>query len=627
MSPTIEILQRFVELMTSGWVLMVLLGAALAVLASRTRHRLGWLVLVPALLAGAYKIHQQAAVFDDAFVTFRYIDNWVRGLGPVFNPGEYVEGYSNPLWLLLVMVGHLVTSLEIPLVALILNVLSYLAVVGLAVYAGRTHGGHPTLPVAAALLAVQQSVTAYATTGMETLFGAALVLGAFTQMRTDRRRGWALAGVLLALAVVHRMDHALFWGAGLLAAVSTLRGSDRNEAVRRVGLYVLPVLLVVLHLGLKQWFYGDILPNTYYAKATDQWRVDQGWAYLLTFTMSSYLWLLLPLVGLWVAKGARESEPARVFVAVAAVLWPVYILKVGGDFMFSRFCLPIFPVLVVAAEAGVTTVAEPRRWLAWAALGGSLWGLPFIPERGLHHWGQADENSTYQLIGLSPVQVRHPSWNEGVFFRKVLYDRGITVHMGSCCIGMVGYYSRQPLMDFHGLTDEATAKQELRRRGLPGHEKRASKTDIRARGVKLARWEKKDPAQFQGVSRLKFPADSGVRPRAYSLVIWDQPTVDVLREKVPELRFRDFPKWLDRYIADMRKGRKKRKEVEEDMKWFRAYYFDHNDDRQRRKKILRWLREQKEKEAEKGKKERKQPDDEKKVAPTEKKAPKERKKP
>ncbi|TFH26216.1 MAG: hypothetical protein E4H00_10905, partial [Myxococcales bacterium] len=38
---------------------------------------------------------------DDAFISFRYVDNWVRGHGLVFNPGERVMGYSNFLWVVL----------------------------------------------------------------------------------------------------------------------------------------------------------------------------------------------------------------------------------------------------------------------------------------------------------------------------------------------------------------------------------------------------------------------------------------------------------------------------------------------------------------------------------------------
>ena len=38
---------------------------------------------------------------DDAFITFRYARNLADGMGPVFNPGEAVEGYTSFLWMLI----------------------------------------------------------------------------------------------------------------------------------------------------------------------------------------------------------------------------------------------------------------------------------------------------------------------------------------------------------------------------------------------------------------------------------------------------------------------------------------------------------------------------------------------
>jgi len=49
---------------------------------------------------------------DDAYISFRYAHNLASGQGLVFNPGEYVEGYTNLLWTLLMVVPEL---LNIPL--------------------------------------------------------------------------------------------------------------------------------------------------------------------------------------------------------------------------------------------------------------------------------------------------------------------------------------------------------------------------------------------------------------------------------------------------------------------------------------------------------------------------------
>ena len=59
------------------------------------------------LLAGCLLVVQYAWLLDDAFVYFRYVDNLLfLGLGLVYNAGEYVEGYSSPLWILLLIAAR-----------------------------------------------------------------------------------------------------------------------------------------------------------------------------------------------------------------------------------------------------------------------------------------------------------------------------------------------------------------------------------------------------------------------------------------------------------------------------------------------------------------------------------------
>lgn len=71
------------------WVVVLAVAVSLGVLAVRVGwyHRAG---LVPGL------------VVDDAYISFRFARNLVRGEGLVFNPGERVEGYTNFLWTALV---------------------------------------------------------------------------------------------------------------------------------------------------------------------------------------------------------------------------------------------------------------------------------------------------------------------------------------------------------------------------------------------------------------------------------------------------------------------------------------------------------------------------------------------
>ncbi|HET9915037.1 MAG TPA: hypothetical protein VFQ13_24315, partial [Anaerolineales bacterium] len=46
-------------------------------------------------------------LFDDAMISMRYAYNLAHGLGLVWNAGEYVEGFTNPLWVGYMALFHL----------------------------------------------------------------------------------------------------------------------------------------------------------------------------------------------------------------------------------------------------------------------------------------------------------------------------------------------------------------------------------------------------------------------------------------------------------------------------------------------------------------------------------------
>ena len=55
-----------------------------------------------AILAyGLYRAIDLRWICDDAFITMRYVKNFVDGNGLVYNIGERMEGYTHFLWLML----------------------------------------------------------------------------------------------------------------------------------------------------------------------------------------------------------------------------------------------------------------------------------------------------------------------------------------------------------------------------------------------------------------------------------------------------------------------------------------------------------------------------------------------
>ena len=158
---------------------------------------------------------------------------------------------------------------------------------------------------------------------------------------------WAAAG-LTAAATLARPE-------GLL--VLLVLGSHQLLRARRgEGRSWLPWLLVgggpyALLLGFRRWYYGDWLPNTYYAKNRGRLgpNTTRGLDYLRDYA-ADHEGLLL-LVGLAIFALLRRPAEMRL-VAVGWLLFWLAVAWLGGDglpmYRFALASLPLFAALAAA---------------------------------------------------------------------------------------------------------------------------------------------------------------------------------------------------------------------------------------------------------------------------------------
>lgn len=566
-------------------------------------------LLAPAMLAaslviGYRMVFDQLALFDDAYISFRYARNFALGHGLVWNVGERVEGYTNFLWTLAIGLVVRITSIEAPLVGLWGSIAVFggclIAALGLGrdLAIGTARGAAPHspaplhVPVAVLLLATSPLFTAYGSTGMETGACALLLLaGTRFMVREPSPRNLALAGSILIALAATRLDCGLFYaagsgvvGAGLLRTLRAARQAGEPlpwRAALRSGLaWAAPFSALVLLLLWKLAWYGDVLPNTFYAKSGGSSRLDQGLLYLATFLLGEQAWLaLLAGAALCAIPALRpEIRRFRAFAAAGGALYAGYVCRVGGDYMYGRFLVPLLPLVAVAAEAAVHELARARRpRRAAIALGlllaSSVRPSPFAGKE--HRWGQSLENEYYPVTSLRPLRVGHHAFRVGHLLGR-LQAAGVEPTLGTGGIGMVGYYSRLPLVDVRGLTDRVVARRELSGRGHVGHEKVAPRRYIVKRKVHLLRarsgQDKFHPKRFRELTAVRL----GRERDPWQIAVYDREMMAAIRSKAPEIRFRDFEGWLDGYILEL--DRKAPADVASDLLWFRRYWFDHNDD-------------------------------------------------
>ena len=329
---------------------------------------------------------------DDAFISFRYVRNLLNGHGLVFNAGERVEGYSNFLWVLELAAIWRLLDIRPEHAAPWLSVLFTAGTLALMLWLIARLPGLRMRGLVSwmALGFVCGSATFAVWTsggGLETRQFTFFIVLAVVCLILYRNRRWGLlaASASLALASLTRPEGPLiaaccFAWFGALQLLDALNGLRRDaetqdvsivEAIaaisRRIdwrGLVCLiaPFALIVgAHFLFRYAYYGEWLPNTYYAKHVRPWY-ESGFKYLWAAAIETGLYLLLPLA--WGAlrarrRDARDGAYALILLIVAAHM--LYLARIGGDHFGFRPMDFYWPLLAVPAVEGITRLGA---WIA-----------------------------------------------------------------------------------------------------------------------------------------------------------------------------------------------------------------------------------------------------------------------
>lgn len=291
---------------------------------------------------------KQPPQVDDAYISYRYARNLVEGHGLVYNVGERVEGFSNLLWTLLVAAG-LAFGLQAASVAHALALASgTVALVATFAYAstGVDRARWWIAAIAPVLVLSWIGFPVWTFSGLETPLFAATVAVA---LAAEARGRIAIAALASMVATMTRPEGPLL--AAVILGANALRGAPlhRRRSVAWAAVYLVGLALLT---GLRLWYYGSLVPNTYHAKVGfNLWA--HGLGDFGRFLWGSVLPLLIPAV--WVLWRDRVGRVG----AVWALAMATYIVSVGGDaFPHHRFWVPVFIVIAVLAARALIASRE-----------------------------------------------------------------------------------------------------------------------------------------------------------------------------------------------------------------------------------------------------------------------------
>jgi arabinofuranosyltransferase len=294
---------------------------------------------------------------DDGMISMRFARNLASGLGLVWNPGERVQGFTNPAWTLMMGVVHWIgvpgrlASLPMQLASAAIDLLT-------AVYlwwrVSERTGPDWGIGAAAAYLASSCAIC-WAISGWET---SAITLGwaiALDPVLEESPRPIDVWRSLIAagLTVLFRPDAGLLLGALAVYWALTTSRNERWSVIAAVMVAAVPALA----LGIFQrGYYGSWIPNTATLKrSAGILSVGPGIEYVL-MSIFRYPFNAAVIAG-GIFGASRLRRPAAALLAALAGTYLIYVVSVGGDhFAHARFLLPILPTATVLAADALSRI-------------------------------------------------------------------------------------------------------------------------------------------------------------------------------------------------------------------------------------------------------------------------------
>jgi len=307
-------------------------------------------------------------LFDDAMVSMRYAWNLAHGNGLVWNAGERVEGFTNPLWVFFMAFWHLlpIPSAQISLPIQISGAV-FLALNLVFVYLIVRHLTDDLLAMAAALvmIAFYAPLNIWGLLGMEvSLLTLILTFSTWIVLTCDLSRWGRWLYLLLAFSTLIRIDAAV----AAVLMIGFVAFTDRPNWKRHLawGLGLLFLFLAV-QTGLRYWYYGELLPNTYYLKMAGLsaiLRIRRGiWVLFELAWQMNWVVFLLPLVTFIFRRDKSVFLLALLFAGQVA-----YSTYVGGDAWehrgganrFIATAIPLWFILFGVAVSSLRKAAETQ---------------------------------------------------------------------------------------------------------------------------------------------------------------------------------------------------------------------------------------------------------------------------
>ncbi|MDX9703031.1 MAG: hypothetical protein RBU23_08320 [Candidatus Auribacterota bacterium] len=306
-------------------------------------NKLHYAILTVLLTVFAVLLLYNSWLGDDAYITFRTVDNFLNGYGLRWNPAERVQVYTHPLWLfILIAVEFFVRNIFYTAH----GVSFVISLSALAIFSFCCVPSYCAALIGLTALMMSNAFAEYCSSGLENPMSYLLSVLFFCIYFKDDKSGKSIfyLSLLASLAIVNRMDMLLLFAPAVVFCLF------RDFSSKKLFFCFLGFIPFILWEGFALVYYGFPFPNTAYAKLGA--GIPAGELFIKARQYYNHSFhkdpITLILIGCALSGSITFYQRKLVPLAIGIALYMLYIVKIGGCFMSGRFfSVPFFWAVVL----------------------------------------------------------------------------------------------------------------------------------------------------------------------------------------------------------------------------------------------------------------------------------------
>lgn len=359
---------------------------------------------------------------DDAYHGYTMSRNLVEGNGLVYNIGERVNASTCPLFTLIIALFYSISG-NIFLSGIFAGVLFSTLAFYFVIY--KFCKTIPEIIISTCLLLCSASFVSYTTSGLENsllFFLSTAYLFVFFNNEKYSKKQLFLLALLVGFVATTRIDAVIFFvipscWAFLYGRKDSLFGQSVWIAIAGLVPFIVWELFSII-------YYGFPFPNTAYVKLqTGIPRSDyfvRGVSYFIATAVFDLIVVFLPILYTILTIKYKKLRK-HLLLACSVMLYYIYIVWIGGDFMVGRFfTIPLLVSLCGLLSLRIVYQSKKKLILIICTLVSCIiFNSAISPLITSNYFLWGTKNATYILHSNGTADERNAYFNSGSFYKYI----------------------------------------------------------------------------------------------------------------------------------------------------------------------------------------------------------------